>query len=292
MLATLPRRSAAGRGFTLIELLVVIAIIAILIGLLLPAVQKAREAANRISCANHLKQLGLALQNYASSHGSFPPGYASAPWVVGWGWGSLVLPFLEQEPLYNQLELPGSVFGNGMNLADATPLTQTQLKVFVCPSDTGPALNPFKQYHAKSNYRGVCGTTPLFFVPNKDYGGVLYQNSKVRPTDVTDGTSMTLALGECMLDPSQPNKVGAIWAGMADTTQGTVYYVSDVFWGLDTQDYRLNGPGVQAFSSRHPGGVQFAFCDGSVRLILSAADPSLLPILAGRNDGLNPNGDF
>jgi prepilin-type N-terminal cleavage/methylation domain-containing protein/prepilin-type processing-associated H-X9-DG protein len=280
------------QAFTLIELLVVIAIIAVLIGLLLPAIQKVRESANRIRCANNLKQIGLALQNYHGNYGALPPAYRSDPWGIGWGWGALILPELEQDPLYNQLGLPDSVFGDGVGLALPTPLTQTILPVFVCPSDTGPAFNPFKQDFPKSNYRGVGGAiTPLLFIPNFDYGGVLFQNSKIRLTDILDGTSNTFAVGECMLD--EPTlKVGAIWPGMAYNTNGVLYYISDVFWSVDSQDYRLNGPGPQAFSSRHNGSVQFVFCDGSVRPIHDSADPTQVPILAGRNDGLVPVGDF
>jgi prepilin-type N-terminal cleavage/methylation domain-containing protein/prepilin-type processing-associated H-X9-DG protein len=277
-------------GFTLVELLVVIAIIAVLIGLLLPAVQKVREAASRVKCANNLKQLALGLHNYALTHETFPPAYKAPGFEVGWGWGSFTLPFLEQQPLYNQLALPSSTFGTGMGPVPPTPLTQVSLAVFICPSDTGPALNPLKRFYAKSNYRGTNGPgAPLVFIPDFDYGGVLYQNSKTRLTDVTDGTSNTFLLGECMSDPTA-NKVAAIWAGM--DLSGPVVYVSDVFWGMDTGDYRINGPGPQAYSSRHSGGVQFAFCDGSVRFISETADPSKVQYLAGRNDGQVISGDF
>jgi len=280
------------RGFSLIELLVVIAVVAIVIGLLLPAVQKVREAANRTSCANNIKQLGLAMQCYLDSHKSFPSGYVSSPLGVGWGWGTMLFPNLEQQPLYNQLGLPGATFGNGVNFADSTPLTQTPLSLFVCPSDTGPALNPFKQNHAKSNYRGICGpVSPTVFTPNKDWGGVIFQNSTIRIIDIKDGTSTTIAIGECMLDQTT-GKVGAIWAGMADTTNGTVFYISDVFWGIDAQDYQINGSGAQAFSSRHSGGAQFGFCDGSVRWIRQTVDPVLVTYLAGRNDGHIVGDDF
>src|SRR5947207_4630294 len=95
-------RSQPPRGFTLIELLVVIAIIGVLIGLLLPAVQKVREAAARAKCANNLKQLGLGLHNHASTVGVFPPGYKAPGLGVGWGWGAYVLPYVEQQGLSNQ----------------------------------------------------------------------------------------------------------------------------------------------------------------------------------------------
>jgi prepilin-type N-terminal cleavage/methylation domain-containing protein/prepilin-type processing-associated H-X9-DG protein len=282
------RRRAA---FTLIELLVVIAIITVLIGLLLPAVQRIREAANRLKCTNNLKQLCLALHSYENAFGSFPPSYNGKAFAVGWGWGSLVLPFLEQQPLYDQLGVPTAVFGNGNDSAPATTLSQTSLSVFVCPSDTGPLLNTFKGENGKSNYRGVCGAcTPTVFIVDFDYGGVLYQNSHTRILDITDGSSNTLILGECSLDPDA-GKVGALWIGMELDDWPTVY-ISDVMWGIDENTYCLNGTGAQAFSSRHDGNVLFAFCDGSVRPIRDTTDVKTVEILAGRADGLVVPADF
>ncbi len=282
--ATLPARGRRA-AFSLIELLVVIAIITILIGLLLPAVQRIREAANRIKCANNMKQLCLALHNYESSFGSFPPAYNGKAFAVGWGWGSLILPYIEQQPLYDQLGLPNAVFGNGNESAPATPLSQTILSLFVCPSDTGAPLNDAKRNNGKSNYRGVCGAcTPTVFIVDFDYGGALFQNSHVRILDITDGTSNTLVLGECPLDDNA-GKVGALWIGMELDDWPTVY-ISDVMWGIDGATYCLNGSGAQAFGSRHDGNVQFAFCDGSVRVIRDNTDVNTVQILAGRADGL------
>ncbi len=280
-------RPAAGRpAFTLIELLVVMAIIAILIGLLLPAVQKVREAAARMKCGNNLKQIGLALHSYNGVNGGFPPGYQAPGLDTGWGWGTFLLPYMEQNNLYQQLGLPGSTFGApGSGSAAATPLTQTPLSVFVCPSDTGPALNPNKANLAKSNYRGVGGPNwPSVFIVDYDYGGVLMQNRSVRVEDITDGTSSTLAVGECVVSDSPVLHVGAVWAGMHSSSTGTVY-VSDVFWGFDTDTYVLDGTGAQAFSSRHAGGVQFVFCDGHVAFLPDSTPMQQVMNLAGRNDG-------
>src|SRR5262245_4445903 len=147
------------QAFTLIELLVVIAIIAVLIGLLLPAVQKVREAAARLRCQNNLKQVGLALHLYELQNGALPPGYRNLGGVTtptpGWGWAFFLLPYLEQAPLYEALGAGRTNFGGGANPVPATALTQTRLTILLCPSDPGPLTNPFYDNHGKSNYRGV-----------------------------------------------------------------------------------------------------------------------------------------
>jgi prepilin-type N-terminal cleavage/methylation domain-containing protein len=282
-------RTAHRSAFTLVELLVVIAIIAILIGLLLPAVQMVREAAARTRCSNNLKQLTLALHEYATTNGQFPPGYKAPGGGVGWGWGAYILPCVEQQALATALGVPEGQFGNGGSFAPPTPLTQTRLSVFLCASDTGPDLNTLKRNHAKSNYRGVCGPSlPGLFVPDRDYGGVLFQNSKVRLVDIPDGTSNTLALGECMLDEATGH-VAALWVGMGSSV-GAVY-VSDCYWSVDDGAFRINGPGPQAFGSRHTGGgALFGFCDGAVRFIRDSADVTKVQMMAGRKDGkvVNP----
>src|SRR5262249_36649434 len=136
-----------GKAFTLIELLVVIAILAVLVGLLLAAVQKVREAAARAQCQNNLRQIGLALHGYEHQLGACPPGSLNrggdkTP-SPGWGWPVFLLPYLEQGPLYRTLGAPQANFGNGANPVPATALTQTTLSVFRCPADPGPPTNPY-----------------------------------------------------------------------------------------------------------------------------------------------------
>jgi prepilin-type N-terminal cleavage/methylation domain-containing protein len=311
-------RSHRRPGFTLIELLVVIAIIAILIGLLVPAVQKVREAAARTQCENNLHQLCLGLHNYASARGAFPPAYLTAPkgfpydYAPGWGWGAILLPYIEQDPLYNAAGVATTKFGTQTYLGVATPttFTQTPLPIFRCPSDNGPDLNPARLNFATANYRCIMGAwsalhppdprftkpnyTYGFFYPNMDLGGALYQNSKVKIVQITDGTSNTLAVGECIYtyNPSDGSgRRAAIWAGMSgyhkDPATG-VYgvYISDNMWWMDENSAFVNGTAPQAFTSQHPGGVFFGFCDGSVRFFRNGLDPTLAMAMAGRNDGL------
>jgi prepilin-type processing-associated H-X9-DG protein len=273
--------------------LVVIAIIAILIGLLLPAVQKVRAAAARIQCANNLKQQALGLHSFAGDYGYFPPAFAGPDFGGSWSWSAFLLPHVEQQNLSAQLGVATYTrFGGGKTLVTAADIpgaaSQVPLKVFRCPSDSGPDINTQRQNHATSNYRAVAGpyTLPTITL-NYDFGGIMYQNSKTRIEAIGDGSSNTMLVGECIFDtPTQ--KRAAIWAGLSGQVDALVQ-TSDVMWWLDAADARVNGPAPQAFSSRHTGGAQFGFADGSVRFVRDSADPAQVRWLAGRNDGMVVN---
>lgn len=214
-------------AFTLVELLVVIAIIGVLVGLLLPAVQAAREAARRMQCSNNLKQIGLAIHNYASAHKVFPfgkgPSYPGAPVYARWSQHSLLLPFLEQTPLYNTLDfrfppetpgmggvvafMPAYVNPTGVNAAGS----RTPVPGFLCPSDQSPS----DVWQAQNNYVGnqggwLCDRSDqpgaaTDVSPSETQTGVFYFLSKVRPGDVMDGLSNTIFFSEKIRGQGTPN---------------------------------------------------------------------------------------
>ena len=287
------KRRSVRSAFTLIELLVVIAIIAILIALLVPAVQRVREAAAKVQCENNLKQLSLGLHSYAGTRGYFPPAYRATGFRPGWSWGMIMAPFIEQDNLAKKLGVETAIFGGGANPANPpTPDMQLPLSIFRCPSDPAPDLNSERLNYGMSNYRAVAGpiTYPFFFV-NQDMGGVMFQNSKIRIVQITDGTSNTLSIGECIFDP-KTGKRAAIWTGMTGLRNGSIW-ISDVMWWVDQATATINGTAPQAFSSRHLGsGAFFAFCDGSVRFFRQGGNVDNIRWLAGREDGVVVNYDF
>lgn len=289
------RRQTLPRGFTLIEILVVIAIIALLIGLLLPAVQKVRDAAARMSCQNNLKQIALAAHNQAASTGRLPPGLAEVkkgePYPL-LGWLGHLLPEVEQGPLWQLTVQAYSQSPDNPFLPPHFGMV-TPVRAFACPADDRQATAHSTHMGlrvAVSGYLGVLGTD------HKANNGTLYRGSRVRLTDITDGTSNTLLIGE--RPPSPDYWLGWWYAsgspdGSGDTTLG-VRELNGRRDGYTSQcavgPYRY-GPGKIAemcdafhFWSLHSGGGNFAFCDGSVKFLGYSAD-GILPALATRAGG-------
>lgn len=289
-LSSLPARRPARRAFTLVELLVVIAVIGVLIALLLPAVQFARESARRTQCGNHLRQLTLAMHLHEGTYGYFPSAYEAPEMEPGWGWGSAVLPFCEQQNLFDAAQVKVATFGSGTNPALATNCTEKKLTLFRCASDPAPDKNPIRLQHGTSNYRAVSGPAdPATFIVDYDYGGVLYQNSRTRTAKITDGTSNTFLLGECIFDANR-DKRAALWSGMTGLRAlpgetSLSVWISDVMWAVDDASSQVNGSAPQAFGSRHPGGAFFAYADGSVRFFYEYGEKSIVKWAAGRDDG-------
>jgi prepilin-type N-terminal cleavage/methylation domain-containing protein/prepilin-type processing-associated H-X9-DG protein len=242
------------RGFTLVELLVVIAIIGVLVALLLPAIQAAREAARRLQCQNNLHQMGLAMQNHHSAKSCFPPAFLKPG---NWGWSVWLLPILEERTLYATLNPTGSVIA-------VNPTATTPLKAFLCPSDPSPVVHIFYSGYARSDYA----------VSEQVSDG----GSSIKIAQIKDGTSKTLMIGE----RDMQNQAGAIWAGR-DTTSGVASVIGRPTWPLDTTYAGGSsccagdtGCTRYAWSSLHGGGANFVFCDASVHYLPDTVpnDPS------------------
>ena len=284
------------KGLTLVELLVAIAIIAVLISLLLPAVQRAREAANRIRCQNNLKQLGLGLHSYHGTYERFPPAYAAVGLNSGPAWGTFILRYIEQEALSQQVPMGSPFWGGPQAVSTAVDCGQTPLRLFRCPSDVGPIRNADQGHFAVSNYRATCGKLTTFVYPaESDLGGVMYQNSRVRIAEVTDGTSHTTVVGEGKYGVPRHVSTGnavssAIWCGMSGTHQvpgiGSFVWIDNVMWPTGGDPAWSRDYVDEAFNSHHTDSVHFLFADGSVRGLGRRIDPALRTQMGVRNDGL------
>jgi prepilin-type N-terminal cleavage/methylation domain-containing protein/prepilin-type processing-associated H-X9-DG protein len=298
--------TARRNGFTLIELLVVIAIIAVLLGLLLPAVQKVREAANRTSCLNNLKQIGLALHNYHDANGSFPSGYRCfvqknpAYTAPGWGWAALLLPYVEQDNLYRQINfnLPVEYPGHAVVRANA-------LKVFVCPSDRAAGVftvldangSPLVQA-ATNSYAACYGAGGEIGDEPGNGNGLFFRNSHVRIADVTDGTSNTLAVGERPALFTRTAWAGCVTGGTTRVTPGAPTFSTSVEDPptqplAHTGSHTLGDPYADPddFFTPHVGNGNFLFGDGSVRTVRTSVSLAVLQALSTRAGGevVDPN---
>ena len=313
------RSPSARPAFTLVELLVVIAIIGVLVALLLPAVQAARESARRTQCSNNLRQIGLATQNFNDVRGFLPPSRIWDHWAT---WAVQILPFMEQQNLYSQWDVTNQYYNQPLNVR------QQVVPGYLCPSRKRPTSNlstmgdkpdngtPNGNHNpgAVSDYAGCSGdfnyTSWLdgvnangaimtgLIVSQSSSTVIAQYNGRVRLAMLTDGTSNTMLVGE--------KHVPRIYFNIAiDTASGSARGDGSIYNGDHEWSFcRVAGPShplrrgpndtagnTNDFGSYHPNICQFVFADGSVRMLSVTADTATLSRLSVRDDGL-PTGDF
>lgn len=310
-------------GFTLVELLVVIAIIGVLVALLLPAVQAAREAARRTQCMNNLKQLALGVHNYNDANRVFPAGARSSNNLA---WRCFILPFIEEQNLHDLMESYGAfntgvIRGNTNNEGDnkANLIATTKVDGFLCPSSdyllttkTSNWLTDGRKQYV-SHYIGVAGAigeiSPGRYYTSKfagspdtfktNYGGfalngILILNGSVKAKTVTDGLSKTLLIGEKQNGAVDGWTAGAYISGTGDpltgnhassTTTRATPAIKNVSFAINYPDIDLDNDNHYAFGSAHAGGAQFAMADGAVVFVQEDIEMTLYKAICSRNEG-------
>jgi prepilin-type N-terminal cleavage/methylation domain-containing protein/prepilin-type processing-associated H-X9-DG protein len=314
-----PRPLPARPGFTLVELLVVIAIIGTLVGLLLPAVQIARESARRSECANNLKQLALGTMNYLDGNQYFPPGQPSGagsltnsdannapkiwdstmPNFTAICWIQFILPFIEQTDLFNGMKQNGTWRSGG---SWNWPVRNNRILFARCPSNVAGGKIGGYGFHGSYTASFGSGSTQLGGYDScVRHNGIFFCASKTKGRDVTDGLSKTLLLSETVVVPGSVDVRGAYWNGNAGNTLfGSMYTpnTSVVDWGNDQYntcvDWRPKAPCTQNgvtgnrvlwARSEHPGGVNVAMADASVRFVSNFVDQTAWRAAGSRNGG-------
>jgi prepilin-type N-terminal cleavage/methylation domain-containing protein/prepilin-type processing-associated H-X9-DG protein len=285
-----PRQSRR-LGFTLVELLVVIAIIGVLVALLLPAVQAARESARRMKCSNQLKQFGLSMHNYEDTHKTFPIGHmfrgifdgdaSDADGGSGFGWGTAILPYMEQQALYSQFNLNFPITANTATVKNL-PTAQTFLANFACPSDLKPKNWTDGQVinSATSSYK-VCGTSydgwqggAVGASPNRSqFNGVFERDNRppLRIAEITDGTSNQFMVAEARWKQDANGRNRGRIFGATDENDGAVGASNALMlngqWQMNWTAAEGNPQPHRTVASNHPGGAMMCMADGSVRFV-------------------------
>jgi prepilin-type N-terminal cleavage/methylation domain-containing protein/prepilin-type processing-associated H-X9-DG protein len=307
------------RAFTLIELLVVIAIIGLLVALLLPAVQAARESARRTQCSNNLHQIGIALQSYEAAMRSLPAGYisqftagtATTPSVdtgPGWGWAAFLLNSLEESSLHALIRFDRPI-EDVLNL----PVRTQSVSVYLCPSDSVAQIWSARDGRSLQNKQiitvsdigalpKICDVAPANFVgmfgptePGIDGAGLFFRNSHVRFREILDGTSSTIAVGErshLLGEATWLGSVtGAVLAPGPEDTDGIGTFEAEhssvMVLGASGEHISPGDPNGEPdmFFSMHPGGVNFVFADGHVAFLSTETDAKLFEALSTRAGG-------
>ncbi|TWT55800.1 hypothetical protein KOR42_26110 [Thalassoglobus neptunius] len=313
------RNKGAWAGFTLVEFLVAIGIIMVLISMLVPAINRAREVARATQCKNQLRQISLAIHGYHDAHETLPPGYIDSPGAItssvesGWGWYAMLLPHLDQQPLYEKIDFhdglrrtkwdSGDVDGLTNNLGNQSAVA-IDLPSARCPSDFSPTLIARIEpglgaiSYATTSYAAMTGPEWMSLpcrIPGvlseeeldvSEFGqcelpgGAFFLNSRTRFVDLTDGISTTLLIGEVSGKLDHIEDAPSLPSGLSHGGSHWARVSDPVLQEhvLTSTHERVNRPSIGTYSpglsSGHPGGVQCGFADGSVRFLSDEIDSS------------------